>query len=121
MHKAAFGAKLSVVIPNINSRIAVLKEGFSPVFSFVAVRNGEIVTIVGFKMAQESLAGEISFRVLKDEIGYWGTKKDRRLNNHPDFSAGQPHLGFASPLYYCKRQSMPAEAYPQEVVMKERE
>jgi hypothetical protein len=78
LYDAAFGAKLSVAIPNTNSRMAVLKEGFSPVFSFVAVRNGEMVAIAGFKTAQGSLTGGISFRVLKDEIGYWGTIGDRR-------------------------------------------
>ncbi len=72
LYDAAFGAKLSVAIPNPNSRMAVLKEGFNPVFSFVAVSNGEMVGIAGFKTAQGSLTGGISFRVMKEQIGYWG-------------------------------------------------
>jgi ribosomal protein S18 acetylase RimI-like enzyme len=71
LYDAAFGAKLSVAIPNPISRMAVLKEGFNPEYSFVALSGGEMVGIAGFKTAQGSLTGGISFRVLKEEIGYW--------------------------------------------------
>jgi len=69
---AAFGAKLSLAIPDPISRMAVLKEGLQPEYSFVAVSSGEMAGIAGFKTAQGSLTGGISFRVLKEEIGYWG-------------------------------------------------
>ena len=72
LYDAAFGAKLSIAIPIPISRMAVLKAGFNPVFSFVAVSGDEMVGIAGFKTAQGSLTGGISFRVLKEEIGYWG-------------------------------------------------
>lgn len=72
LYDAAFGAKLSIAILNPISRMAVLKAGFNPVFSFVAVSGDEMVGIAGFKTAQGSLTGGISFRVLKEEIGYWG-------------------------------------------------
>ena len=72
LYDAAFGVKLSIAIPNPILRMAVLKEGFNPVFSFVAVIGGEMVGIAGFKTTQGSLTGGISFRVLKEEIGYWG-------------------------------------------------
>lgn len=72
LYDAAFGSKLSIAIPNPISRMAVLKEGFNPVFSFVAVSTDEMVGIAGFKTAQGSLTGGISFRVLKEGIGYWG-------------------------------------------------
>jgi ribosomal protein S18 acetylase RimI-like enzyme len=72
LYDAAFGAKLAIAMPNSISRMAVLKPGFNPEFSFVAIRDGEMVGIAGFKTAQGSLTGGISFRVLKEEIGYWG-------------------------------------------------
>ena len=72
LYDAAFGAKLSIAIPNPISRIAVLKVGFDPAFSFVAINDGEMVGIAGFKTAQGSLTGGISFRVLKNELGFWG-------------------------------------------------
>lgn len=72
LYDAAFGAKLSIALPNPASRMAILKEGFNPEFSFVAISGGEMVGIAGFKTAQGSLTGGISFRVLKEEIGYWG-------------------------------------------------
>ncbi len=37
LYDAAFGDKLSIAIPNPLSRIAVLKAGLDPAFSFVAV------------------------------------------------------------------------------------
>jgi ribosomal protein S18 acetylase RimI-like enzyme len=72
LYDAAFGAKLSIAMPNPISRMAVLKEGFNPAFSFVAISDGEMVGIAGFKTGQGSLTGGISFRVLKEEIGFWG-------------------------------------------------
>jgi ribosomal protein S18 acetylase RimI-like enzyme len=72
LYDAAFGAKLSIAMPNPISRVEVLKEGFDPEFSFVAISDGEMVGIAGFKTEQGSLTGGISFRMLKDELGYWG-------------------------------------------------
>jgi ribosomal protein S18 acetylase RimI-like enzyme len=72
LYDAAFGAKLAIAMPNPISRTAVLKAGFNPAFSFVAVRDGEMVGIAGFKTGRGALTGGISFRVLKDEIGFWG-------------------------------------------------
>lgn len=72
LYDAAFGAKLAIAMPNPISRTAVLKAGFNPEFSFVAIRDGEMVGIAGFKTGRGALTGGISFRVLKDEIGLWG-------------------------------------------------
>lgn len=72
LYDAAFGTKLSVAIPKKDLRIAVLKAGFDPVFSFVAVYSGVMVGIVGFKTAHGSLTDGISFSVLKEKLGYWG-------------------------------------------------
>ena len=69
LYDAAFGANFSIAMPNPISRIAVLAEGFDPRFSFVAVRGNELVGIAGFKVAQGSLTGGISFRVLKENLG----------------------------------------------------
>lgn len=72
LYDAAFGAKLSIAMPNPCSRIEVLKVGFNPAFSFVAISDGEMVGIAGFKTEQGSLTGGISFHVLKEKIGFWG-------------------------------------------------
>jgi ribosomal protein S18 acetylase RimI-like enzyme len=69
LYDAAFGAKLSIAMPNPISRIAVLAEGFDPRFCFVAISSDELVGIAGFKVAQGSLTGGISFRVLKKNLG----------------------------------------------------
>jgi ribosomal protein S18 acetylase RimI-like enzyme len=70
LYDAAFGAKLSIAMPNPISRIAVLNEGFDPRFSFVAIKGNELVGIAGFKVAQGSFTGGISFRVLKKNLGF---------------------------------------------------
>ncbi|MDX9851332.1 MAG: GNAT family N-acetyltransferase [Anaerolineaceae bacterium] len=70
LYDAAFGAKLSIAMPNPISRIAVLTEGFDPRFSFVAIKGNELVGIAGFKVAQGSFTGGISFRVLKKNLGF---------------------------------------------------
>jgi len=72
LYDAAFGAKLAIAMPNPISRVAVLKTGFNPEFSFVAMRDDEMVGIAGFKTVLGALTGGISFRVLKDEIGLLG-------------------------------------------------
>ncbi|MCD4732734.1 GNAT family N-acetyltransferase [bacterium] len=72
LYDAAFGAKLSIAIPNPISRKAILKEGLSPEFSFVAIHDGKMVGIAGFKTEKGSLTGGISFRLLKRILGYWG-------------------------------------------------
>ncbi|MGB4869436.1 MAG: GNAT family N-acetyltransferase [Candidatus Promineifilaceae bacterium] len=72
LYDAAFGAKLSIAIPNSASRMAILKKGFNPAFSFVALHNGEMVGIAGFKTAQGALTNGISFRLLQEELGYAG-------------------------------------------------
>lgn len=71
LYDAAFGAKLSIAMPNSYSRRAILTRGFNPQFSFVAVSRGELVGIAGFKTAEGALTGGISFRVLKEELGLW--------------------------------------------------
>lgn len=70
LYDAAFGAKLSIAMPNPILRIAVLTEGFDPRFSFVAIKGNELVGIAGFKVAQGSFTGGISFRVLKKNLGF---------------------------------------------------
>ncbi len=72
LYDAAFGAKLSIAIPNPISRKAILKEGLSPEFSFVAIHDGKMVGIAGFKTEKGSLTGGISFRLLKGILGYCG-------------------------------------------------
>ena len=71
LYDAAFGAKLAIAMPNPISRMAILREGFNPEFSFVATNDGEMVGIAGFKTGQGSLTDGISFRILKRELGYW--------------------------------------------------
>ena len=71
LYDAAFGAKLSISIPDPGSRVAVLAKGFNPTFSFAAISGDEMVGIAGFKTLQGSLTDGI-FHVLKEEIGLWG-------------------------------------------------
>jgi len=72
LYDAAFGAKLSRAIPDTASRIALLTRGTLPVFSFVALRDGQLAGIAGFKTAQGSLTGGITFRVLQETLGFLG-------------------------------------------------
>jgi ribosomal protein S18 acetylase RimI-like enzyme len=71
LYDAAFGAKLSIAIPDPVSRVTVLAKGFNPAFSFAAISGDEMVGIAGFKTAQGSLTDGI-LRVLKEEIGFLG-------------------------------------------------
>lgn len=72
LYDVAFGAKLSIAIPNSVSRIAILAEGFDPRFSFVVISDNELVGIAGFKVAQGSFTGGISFHLLKKYLGLLG-------------------------------------------------
>jgi len=69
LYDSAFGAKLSVAIPNASSRIAVLAQGFDPGFAFVAIRANDLVGIAGFKGAQGSFTGGITFQLLRRNLG----------------------------------------------------
>lgn len=70
LYDAAFGAKLSIAMPNPISRIVVLVEGFDPRYSFVAISGSELVGIAGFKVAQGSLTGSVSFGMLRKNLGF---------------------------------------------------
>lgn len=72
LYDVAFGAKLSIAIPNPVSRRAVLKDGFVPEFSFTALCNNQMLGIAGFKTKKGSLTGGISLGLLKEKLGYWG-------------------------------------------------
>ncbi|MBF6595893.1 MAG: GNAT family N-acetyltransferase [Thermaceae bacterium] len=72
LYDAAFGAKLSIAIPNTARRIAVLRQGIESSFSFVAVSDGHLVGIAGFKTAHGSFTGGITFRLLKETLGLLG-------------------------------------------------
>lgn len=72
LYDAAFGAKLAFAMPDPVSRRAVLGAGFHPAYAFVALRDGELVGIAGFKTGQGSLTGGISGDVLHEAIGRWG-------------------------------------------------
>lgn len=72
LYDAAFGAKLSVAIPDAGRRVAVLRQGIEPSLSFAAVRDGHLVGIAGFKTAFGSFTGAISFRLLKETLGILG-------------------------------------------------
>ena len=75
LYDAAFGAKLSIAMPNPFTRMEVLKVGFHPAFSLVAISDGETVGIAGFKTGKGSLTGGISLRLLKEKIGFWGAMR----------------------------------------------
>ena len=69
LYDAAFSSKLSIAIPDAESRQTVLEKGFKPNFSFVALKNHQLVGIAGFKTIRGSLTGGISFQLLRETIG----------------------------------------------------
>jgi ribosomal protein S18 acetylase RimI-like enzyme len=69
LYDAAFGAKLSIAIPNKDSRLAVLREAFNPSSCFVAMSDGELVGIAGFKTTTGSLTGGMTFGKLRAQLG----------------------------------------------------
>lgn len=69
LYDAAFGAKLSIAIPNKDSRLAVLREAFNPSSCFVAMSGGELVGIAGFKTTTGSLTGGMMFGELLAQLG----------------------------------------------------
>lgn len=73
LYDAAFGAKLSIAIPDAAKRLAVLQQGIVPECSFVALKDGHLAGIAGFKTADGSFTGNITFHVLKDTLGVFGT------------------------------------------------
>ncbi len=72
LYDAAFGAKLRIAIPDNAARLAILRDGFNPKFAIVALSQGELVGIAGFKTGQGSLTGGIGFGLLKRELGWIG-------------------------------------------------
>ncbi|MCB0161079.1 MAG: GNAT family N-acetyltransferase [Caldilineaceae bacterium] len=72
LYDAAFGAKLALAVPDPVARVAILRDGFDPEFSFVARSRGKLMGIAGFKTEAGSLTGGILFSLLKQKVGYWG-------------------------------------------------
>ena len=48
LYDAAFGAKLSIGIPDTQKRLEILEEAFNPPFGFIATSGDELVGIAGF-------------------------------------------------------------------------
>lgn len=69
LYDAAFGAKLSIALPDTAQRMAILEKGLEPDYAFVALQGGDIVGIAGFKTAQGSFTGGISFELLSEVLG----------------------------------------------------
>ncbi|MDX9993325.1 MAG: GNAT family N-acetyltransferase [Anaerolineales bacterium] len=69
LYDAAFGAKLSIAIPDKELRLAVLREAFNPNFCFVAMSGGELVGIAGFNTTAGSLTGGMTFGELYALLG----------------------------------------------------
>lgn len=69
LYDAAFGAKLSIAIPDKDLRLAVLREAFNPNFCFVAMSGGELVGIAGFKTTIGSLTEGMTFGELRAQLG----------------------------------------------------
>lgn len=44
LHDSAFGAKLSLAIPDANKRIALFAEVFLPEFAYIALSDGQLVS-----------------------------------------------------------------------------
>ena len=72
LYDAAFGAKLSIGIPDTKKRLAILEEAFNPQFCFIATSGGELVGIAGFKTATGALTGGMTFGLLRAQLGLPG-------------------------------------------------
>ena len=72
LYDSAFGAKLSLAIPDANRRIALLAEAFLPEFAYIALSEGQLVGIVGFKSVSGALTGGMSLARLYSHLGTFG-------------------------------------------------
>lgn len=71
IYDVAFGEKLSIAIPDKSLRIAILEQGMGSSFSFAAVSENHLAGIAGFKSANGSFTGGITFRLLKENLGFF--------------------------------------------------
>lgn len=72
LYDAAFGAKLSIAIPDAAKRATVLARGFEPGCAFVALSGGAVVGVAGFKTPAGALTSGISFALLRETLGLLG-------------------------------------------------
>lgn len=72
LYDEAFGAKLSVAIPDSTLRLEIIKEAFIPGLSFVALWDEQLVGIIGFKTKTGSFTGGIQFKDLLKRLGLVG-------------------------------------------------
>ena len=73
LYDTAFGSKFSIAIPDLNSRMAILREALRPEFSFAAITDGQLVGIAGFKTAHGSFTGGITFALLHTHLWIFRT------------------------------------------------
>ena len=69
LYDEAFGAKLSVAIPDRDARVALVAATLDPSCAFVAVDDDRLVGIAGFHAADRSLTGELGLRDLFGRLG----------------------------------------------------
>jgi ribosomal protein S18 acetylase RimI-like enzyme len=60
LYDAAFGAKLSIAIPGATTRLSLLEQAFDPSHCFVALADGKVVGIAGFRTATGALTAGIT-------------------------------------------------------------
>lgn len=70
LYDAAFGAKLSIAIPEEALRLEVLREAFNPDFCFIALSGSELIGIAGFKTGVGALTKTSSFGYLRWLLGF---------------------------------------------------
>jgi ribosomal protein S18 acetylase RimI-like enzyme len=70
IYDQAFGAKISLAIPDRDKRIALLAEWLLPNFAFAALMNDELVGLAGFHTPDGSLTGGVTGRSLLSKLGW---------------------------------------------------
>lgn len=112
LYDQAFGQKLALAIPSQEKRLKILQTGLDPRHSFVALKDGLIVGIAGYKSTEGSLTGAISFEKLRNVLGILGAiraamilvaydrplKKDQLLMDGISVSDSQRGNGVGSAL-----------------------
>lgn len=72
LYDEAFGAKLSVAIPDAATRIELIRDALDPTFAFVAIRGKRLVGLAGIHTAEGSLTDgldSMGFRGLVRRLG----------------------------------------------------
>jgi ribosomal protein S18 acetylase RimI-like enzyme len=69
LYDAAFSSKLGLAIPDRAKRLQVLAQAFHPQHAIVAMLDGQLVGVAGFKSGKGSLTSGMTFEHLNNHLG----------------------------------------------------